>query len=83
MLKKHAEILELRERARPVTQLTTYGRRTDAAITENRIHLNHQVVLQLAMEYLASLGYWRTVRAIQEESKVTCIIYALRVHTYH
>lgn len=77
LIKKHVDILELRERTRALTEARSYARLTDAAATENKNHLSHQVVLQLAMEYLTSLGFHRTVRMIQEESKVVCILNVL------
>jgi hypothetical protein len=74
LLKKHPEILAYRELARGLTGVHTYARARKHATTEDPAHLNHQLVLDLIVEYLHSLGCSRTANAIVDESKIPCIL---------
>lgn len=73
LLKKHPEILQYRELTRALTGVRTYARSKTAAATEDPSHLNHQLVLNLVVEYLHSVGLTRTATSIVEESNVPCI----------
>jgi hypothetical protein len=75
LLKKHPEILAYRELTRTLTGVQTYARSRPHATTEDPAHLNHQLVLNLIVEYLHSQGCFRAANAIVEESKVPRIFY--------
>jgi hypothetical protein len=62
--------LQYRELTRSLTGVKTYARQKQAATTEDPAHLNHQLVLNLIMEYLHTIGCARTANAIVEESHV-------------
>lgn len=70
LLKKHPEILQYRELTRALTGVPSYARSRQVGFTEDPAHLNHQIVLNLVMEYLHTVGCSRTANAIVEESKV-------------
>eukprot|EP00026_Physarum_polycephalum_P001082 Phypoly_transcript_01083.p1 GENE.Phypoly_transcript_01083~~Phypoly_transcript_01083.p1 ORF type:complete len:303 (+),score=60.34 Phypoly_transcript_01083:1453-2361(+) len=70
LLKKHPEILAYRELARGLTGVRTYARTRKHATTEDPAHLNHQLVLDLIVEYLHSQGCSRAANAIVDESKI-------------
>ena len=78
LLKKHPDILQYRELTRNVTGVRTYARSRPCATTEDPAHLNHQLVLNLIVEYMHSQGCSRTANAIIEESRIPCILFPVR-----
>lgn len=70
VLRRHPEILELRERVRPLTGLPSFSRMARSSRTENRNALSHRVMLQLVMEHLDNEQHSKTVQAIQKESNL-------------
>ena len=82
-MRKHPEILELRERIRPLAKTTSYARQVASAKTEARTALSNHTVLQvcsagipyktqLVMEYLEHAGLEKVIETIEEESYVKC-----------
>eukprot|EP01114_Cavostelium_apophysatum_P000982 TRINITY_DN10849_c0_g1_i1.p1 TRINITY_DN10849_c0_g1~~TRINITY_DN10849_c0_g1_i1.p1 ORF type:complete len:988 (-),score=251.34 TRINITY_DN10849_c0_g1_i1:62-3025(-) len=69
-MKKHPEMLELRERLRPLSKAISYARSIASAKTEAKSAMPYQAVLQLIMEYLDNEGYSSVIETIEEESNV-------------
>jgi hypothetical protein len=70
VMKKHPEILELRERLRPLSKAISYSRNINSSKTESKSSLSHQIVLQLIMEFLEYEGYGKVIESIEEESSI-------------
>jgi len=61
--------LEIRERLRPLTKAISYAKNITSARTEAKSTISYNVVLQLIMEYLDSVGNLQEIiKAIEEES---------------
>jgi len=71
-MKKHPEILDLRERTQMLTGIKSYAKTLAMpSFTENKNSLSHQIVLQLIMEYLERhTDYHKAIKAIQNESGI-------------
>jgi len=69
-MKKHPEVLELRERIRPLSHSSSYARSVTSARTEAKSAVSHRQVLELIMEYLEHQGFSKVVETIQEESSI-------------
>ena len=76
-MRRHPELLELRERLVPITGDSSYSRNLFAAKTENKQSLSHQNVLQLIMEHLDREGYNKVVESIEEETGLGCIFFQI------
>ncbi|EAL60855.1 Ras guanine nucleotide exchange factor [Dictyostelium discoideum AX4] len=71
LMKKHPEILELREKTLAFTGSKSFAKTlATPSFSENRLALSHQFVLQLIMEYLERNTYHKVIAAIQKESGV-------------
>ncbi|EGC38782.1 hypothetical protein DICPUDRAFT_96796 [Dictyostelium purpureum] len=71
LMKKHPEILELREKTLAFTGTKSFAKTlATPSFTENKLALTHQFVLQLVMEYLERNTYHKVIAAIQKESGV-------------
>ncbi|EGG13809.1 Ras guanine nucleotide exchange factor [Cavenderia fasciculata] len=72
LMKKHPEILDLRERTQLLTGVKSYGKSlASPSFTENKTAVSHQFVLQLIMEYLERhRQYHKTIQVIEKESGV-------------
>lgn len=71
-MKKHPEILELRERLRPLSNVISYARNVVSAKTEAKTAMPYQAILQLIMEYLDKEGYKSVIDTIEDECNVKC-----------
>ncbi|KAF2068693.1 hypothetical protein CYY_009983, partial [Polysphondylium violaceum] len=72
LMKKHPEILDLRERTQMLSGIKSYAKTLAMpSFTENKNSLSHQIVLQLIMEYLERhTDYHKAIKAIQNESGI-------------
>ncbi|GAM27522.1 hypothetical protein SAMD00019534_106980 [Acytostelium subglobosum LB1] len=72
LMKKHPEILELREKTQLLTGIKSYGRTlAQPSFTENKQAITYQFVLQLIMEYLEThTQHHKTIKIIEEETGV-------------
>jgi hypothetical protein len=81
VLKKHPNVLEVKERVRPLTSENSFSRNISIAKTENKHSLSYDTVLQLIMEYLDYEGYAHLIKHIEDESNVKCKFYLLQYLT--
>ncbi|KYR01769.1 Ras guanine nucleotide exchange factor [Tieghemostelium lacteum] len=72
LMKKHPEILDLRERTAMLTGIKPYAKAlAQPSYTENKNAISHQFVLEMIMEYLEQhTPYRKTIQAIQKETGI-------------
>ncbi|EFA78501.1 Ras guanine nucleotide exchange factor [Heterostelium album PN500] len=73
VMQKHPDILELRERIRPINNTKSYSRHRACAKTEASHVISDQVLLKLIMQYLYEENLSTTLNKIQEECNVKFI----------
>ncbi|EGC29698.1 Ras guanine nucleotide exchange factor [Dictyostelium purpureum] len=67
---KHSDILELRERTRPITNSKSYSRNKRAGKTEASHAINDTILLKMVMQYLHEENLTTSLKKIQEETKL-------------
>ncbi|KAK5577928.1 hypothetical protein RB653_002876 [Dictyostelium firmibasis] len=67
---KHPDILELRERTRPITQCKSYSRNKRSSKTEASHSINDTMLLKLIMQYFHEENLTTSLKKIQEETKI-------------
>eukprot|EP00300_Choanocystis_sp_HF-7_P039875 c6222_g1_i1.p1 GENE.c6222_g1_i1~~c6222_g1_i1.p1 ORF type:complete len:815 (+),score=182.58 c6222_g1_i1:28-2445(+) len=67
-MKRHPEVLELRERLVPISRGVSYARLTEVGRTEVKETLSADKVLQLVMQHLSCMGYTSSRQALSTES---------------
>ncbi|KAL6080050.1 Ras guanine nucleotide exchange factor [Balamuthia mandrillaris] len=70
VMRKHPEVLELRERFRPLGQAASFGRVINSSKTEVKETLSHVVKLKLILQCLREEGLHETAQLLEEESGV-------------
>ncbi|KAL6073663.1 RasGEF domain containing protein [Balamuthia mandrillaris] len=70
-MRRHPEILELRERLRPLSGAQSFSLMRKVGKTEARTALSQRIILLMIMEHLQKEGCLRTLRAIEESSGYT------------
>jgi len=70
VMRKHPEVLEFKERLRPLGKSPSYGRVFNSGKTEVKEVLSHQMLTQLILQFLDEEGLKETKRALEEESKI-------------
>lgn len=71
-MRKHPDVLELRERFRPLLQMDTFGRLVNASKTEVKETLSSNVVLSLISQFLKEEHLEETLMKLEEESNSRC-----------
>lgn len=71
-MRKHSDVLELRERLRPLHQTATFGRAVNASQTEAKETLSLHNISQLIYQFLKEHRLEKTLKQFQKESKVPC-----------
>ncbi|KYQ96804.1 Ras guanine nucleotide exchange factor [Tieghemostelium lacteum] len=66
----HADILELRERIRPLSQNKSFSRNRRSGKTEAKGVINDTMLTKLLMQYLHEENLTSTLKIIQEETKI-------------
>jgi len=69
----HPDILELRERIRPITQTKSYSRNRRSGKTEASHAINDTVLLKLIMQYFHEQNLTTSLKKIQEETKISFV----------
>eukprot|EP01112_Ceratiomyxa_fruticulosa_P011145 TRINITY_DN3001_c0_g1_i1.p1 TRINITY_DN3001_c0_g1~~TRINITY_DN3001_c0_g1_i1.p1 ORF type:complete len:583 (-),score=79.47 TRINITY_DN3001_c0_g1_i1:85-1833(-) len=70
VLRKHPDILQLRERTRPLTKAVTFGRTRGHGRTEVKETLSEEPIAKLIMQYLAEEGLESAVKAFEKETEI-------------
>jgi hypothetical protein len=70
VMRKHPEVLEFRERFRPLGKISSFGRSLNCGKTEVKETLSHQTILQLIMQFLEEEGMEETKQILQVEAKL-------------
>lgn len=68
--RKHPDLLEIKERIRPLSKESSFSRHVFSGRTEARTALSHQIVLQLIMEYLDKEALGPLIETIEKEANV-------------
>eukprot|EP00004_Rigifila_ramosa_P013693 TRINITY_DN3055_c0_g1_i25.p1 TRINITY_DN3055_c0_g1~~TRINITY_DN3055_c0_g1_i25.p1 ORF type:complete len:515 (+),score=168.11 TRINITY_DN3055_c0_g1_i25:82-1545(+) len=69
-LEKHPEVVEMRERLRPLSSAPSYGRQIIHGRTEVKETLSHKWILQAVMEYLESESLANSRKLIEQDARV-------------
>ncbi len=70
IMRNHPDLLEFRERTRPLHQHISFGREINAAKTESHSVLSPEVVLQILYQYLHEEKLDKTIKKMEEETKL-------------
>ncbi len=70
IMRNHPDLLEFRERTRPLHQHISFGREINAAKTESQSVLSPEVVLQILYQYLHEEKLDKTIKKMEEETKL-------------
>eukprot|EP01091_Cochliopodium_minus_P018385 TRINITY_DN7445_c0_g1_i1.p1 TRINITY_DN7445_c0_g1~~TRINITY_DN7445_c0_g1_i1.p1 ORF type:complete len:641 (-),score=188.36 TRINITY_DN7445_c0_g1_i1:8-1930(-) len=73
-MKKHPNILALKERIRSINKYTTYGRNKNCAKTENVRILSPKAILQLIANHLYMIDKRETISVLEEEAGLNFIV---------
>jgi hypothetical protein len=65
-MREHPEILELRERLRPLSRAETFGRIYNAGKTEVKHSLSRDTIMQLILQHLWCEGHKEAVRFLEK-----------------
>eukprot|EP01156_Anaeramoeba_ignava_P021511 Anaeramoba_ignava/c19193_g1_i2.p1 GENE.c19193_g1_i2~~c19193_g1_i2.p1 ORF type:complete len:535 (-),score=203.66 c19193_g1_i2:48-1652(-) len=68
-MREHPDILELRERTRPLSSIESFGRLLSSSKTESKDPLSRNNILKLVEHYLFNLGFKKTLHSLEEESE--------------
>lgn len=68
--RKHPDVLEFKERLRPLSKDLTFGRHLFFGRTEARTALSYQTILQLITEYLDKEGLSEMLETIEKEANI-------------
>jgi hypothetical protein len=88
LFRDQPEVLRLYHQMRPFLkehsteqdeEALSFSRQHPTSTTEYKHHLSYDSVLQLIMEHLHAVGYVHTAKAIEEESRVPCMLPCRRV----
>ncbi len=74
-MREHPEILELRERLRPLSRAETFGRIYNAGKTEVKHSLSRDTIMQLILQHLWCEGHKEAVRFLEKVPGFYLFIY--------
>ncbi|KAF2074646.1 hypothetical protein CYY_004041 [Polysphondylium violaceum] len=72
-MNNHPDILELRERIRPISSTKSYSRNRRSGKTEASHAINDTVLLKLIMQYFHEQNLTTSLKKIQEETKISFV----------
>jgi hypothetical protein len=72
LMRKHPEVLELRERFRPLHREESFGRSINASKTEVKETFSLPATLQLIYQFLKEHHLDKTLKQLQKESHMQC-----------
>lgn len=73
VMRKHTDVLELRERLRPVSAVHSFARNKISAKTEVKDVLSDKVVDALIMQFLAEENCTSTLQILEKDLKASCM----------